>query len=122
MNYKKFILAVAVFLFMAGEVSYAGNGIYTNDDNNKDNNTNKNNIDTSGGGLYSNLSASVDASSGDSGGMLYNAAPPGGGRPGDGGGIGQETPLSDGLPILLVCGLVYGAAVGWRRKGDLRSA
>ena len=99
---KKFLLAIVLFLIASGGASYTPNN------NNKIDNDSK----TRGGALYSSMSPALfdkrDIESTE--GALFRAGPPDapGDRPNDGEGIGQETPLSDGLFILLLCSIQYG--------------
>jgi len=99
---KKIIIAITILLFAATLTAYAG--IYretsttpssTNSGSNSDNSDGGNN-----GALFRNSSADNP-----------------GGRPGNGGGIGQdESPIGDGLPVLIVCSLIFIAVKFWTKK------
>jgi len=94
---KKIIVSTLMIMFAATAASYAT--IYTSQAEG----------DESYGGIYSNHS--VDAEENDSGFGLYRSSDPDpGGRPGSGGGIGQEdvedVPSGDGLTVLIACSVL----------------
>ena len=120
---KKIILAIVVFLFMAGVLNHSYSQSYYNSNINK-NNVNNNNdiIKSSGSALYTDppkTAATEKLDDSHSGGALFRADPSTGdpgGRPSDGQGVGQETPLRGGFHFLLICGLIYGAVNVFARR------
>ena len=91
---KKTLIAITIFLFAATVISYAG--IYKEQSNNP-----------SSSSIYGSNNSTENNDSGNSGGLFRNStADDPGGRPGNGGGIGQESPVGDGLPILILCSLI----------------
>ena len=107
---KKLIVTILIFMFAATTASYAG--IYKN----------RAAEDKSySGGIYGNRSGNAEEKDWGSG--IYRSSDPDpGGRPGSGGGIGQEdgdnAPLGDGLSILLACSalLVIAKAIAKKFK------
>jgi hypothetical protein len=96
---KKIIILTAIFIISATSAGYAG--IFRDQQENASSrNTSmqhENNAGSSGG-----------TSSDDSGGFFRNSGPGDpGDRPGDGGGIGQDAPVSDGLGVLMAYCMIF---------------
>jgi hypothetical protein len=92
---KKKIITVVILLLTTTAINYAG--IYKQSENESSDYSNA-------GSLYKNNTKSGESVSDDNGGGLFRApANNPVGRPGNGGGIGQEAPIHDGLHILTTC-------------------
>jgi hypothetical protein len=91
---KKVLITVIILLLAATAISYAQ--IFNQPEK-----------ETSGttGSLFENtVSGSGEASTNNSGGFFRSGNPDDpGGRPGDGGGIGQDASINEGLYILIAC-------------------
>jgi hypothetical protein len=103
---KKILFTITIFLFAVS--SYA--------EIKRSESTNNEEQYSSGGGLYGNsYSTSVEENSG-SGVYKTTDNPNDGTRPGGGEGIGQETPVGNGLCVLAVCCLIYCVAKTVKNK------
>jgi hypothetical protein len=96
----KVVIIIVIGLFAITAASY-GEGIYSNQTGSTATNS------SYAGGLYGNSAAGTGESS--SGGLFRSGSTPDDPtRPGNGGGIGQESPLFGGMYFLLVCTVFYG--------------
>jgi len=105
---KKVILSLLLFIFVAMATGYAG--IYKSQEADDGNYA---------GGIYDNPSASSGGD--DSGSGFFRSSEPNpGGRPGDGGGIGQDdkddAPLGNGIVVLSACCVLFVIAKEAGRK------
>jgi len=105
---KKILVTILIFLFTATAIGYAGIFKGQSEDNSSDNNSVS---------YDSSVSNSEEISNEDYGGFFRSSsADDPGGRPGNGGGIGQEAPLSDGLPVLISCCVLLGLLKTFNEK------
>jgi hypothetical protein len=92
---KKIIILTIIFIVSATSAGYAG--IF------RDQQENASSRNTSM--QHENNAGSPEGTSSDDYGGFFRNSGPGapGDRPGTGGGIGQNAPVSDGIPVILVC-------------------
>jgi len=105
---KKMFVTITILLFTSTVISYAG--IFKEQaDDNSSNNT----------GFFndSNSSNIEEASYEDYGGFFRSSSADNpGGRPGNGGGIGQEAPIRDGLPVIVAYCVVLALVKTFKEK------
>jgi hypothetical protein len=104
---KKTLMTVIILLLAASAISYAG--IFKQPENETSGTTST---------LLENLNSNNGESSPTNSGGFFRSGDPDdpGGRPGDGGGIGQDTPLGDELPFLFFCSIAFGPLVFFREN------
>ena len=104
---KKIFTTIIIVLFTSTAISYAG--IYRNRTTDES---------TSGyGALYRNKTDNLEGGS-NAGALFRSQADGPGDRPGSGDGIGQETPLGNGLYIIAICCFIYVIVKFTSRKRD----
>jgi hypothetical protein len=106
---KKILITVTILLLIASAISYAG--VFKQPESG-----------TAGtnSSLFENTVSTVETTPANSGGFFRSGNPDDpGGRPGDGGGIGQDTPLNDGLFVLVTCCIFYGTVILYRGKKEI---
>lgn len=106
---RKVFISTLILLFTATVISYAGNK-----DNDEISTNNSGFFNETGTDNSTSETAAASAFIQDNGGFFRAdpntdpADPTGGGqRPGDGSGIGQNSPLHDGLHVLIACCVVF---------------
>ena len=108
MNMKKIFITVVIILFTSTVISYTG--IFKEP-------TVENSSNNSGADYESVVSNSEETSAEDYGGFFRSStADNPGGRPGNGGGIGQEAPLGGGLPVVVSCCFVLALVKSFKGK------
>jgi len=109
---KKIKIIITAILFAFATTSYAG--IYKNDS--------ESGSSDQPFSLYGNSGTSTTATTGSSGGLYRDSPAPGPGeRPGTGG-IGQdETPIGDGLDVLVECCILFGIGGVIKERHKLQS-
>ena len=111
---KKVLITIIVFLFTSIATSYAGIFQRQSEDNSSDR----------VGSFYdSTVNYSEETvNREDSGGFFRSSSADNpGGRPDNGGGIGQESaPIHDGLPVLITCCIVFGFVKTFKEKTEKR--
>ena len=107
---KKTLMAVVILLCVSIVTGFAG-GIYKDQPKEP----------LSSNSIYGSSSSNVENdNSGNAGALFRNSNADGpGGRPDNGDGIGQETPIKDGLPELIGCCLIL-AVVKYIRRNKKR--
>jgi len=102
-----------ILIFMVGEIITGYAQIY-----NKQEPENETAIEQNGYAIY-NEASFLDSSNknADTGGIFRDTpATSPGNRPINGGGIGQEAPLGNGLHVLIACSIIYGVIVFFKMK------
>jgi hypothetical protein len=105
---KKKIITVVILLLTTTAINYAG--IYKQSENESSDYSNT-------GSLFENDIRSEESVSDDNGGGLFRApADDPGGRPGNGGGIGQRAPIGEGIHVLVACCVILAAIKVSKKK------
>jgi len=111
---KKILGAILIIMFTATVTGYSQNYKNLNSENEnltKDQNSYSIYNETPLG----NPDENSENSNGRGGGLFRDSSNPDG-RPGEGDGIGQETPLDNGLNVLIACSVIYGVVTFSRMK------